>query len=150
MITSLIPTKINVCNSKSGSLGTMIAVTIYKIPKPVDHLNKILENGFCVHKITRTTKNKITNVSSSTTSFKNKETEYFHVMYENSAIKKTKLLIANGSSNKRQTKNNMIKFLENPFFSFFGTILKSFFCIIFPPDMYTYITQKQICFSIII
>lgn len=76
MITSLIPTKINVCNSKSGSLGTMIAVTIYKIPKPVEHLNKILENGFCVHKITRTTKNKITNVSSSTTSFKNKETEY--------------------------------------------------------------------------
>ena len=47
MITSLIPTKINVCNSKSGSLGTMIAVTIYKIPKPVEHLNKILENGFC-------------------------------------------------------------------------------------------------------
>lgn len=118
MITSLIPTNINVCNSKSGSLGTMIAVTIYKIPKPVEHLNKILENGFCVHKITRTTKNKITNVSSSTTSFKNKETEYFHVIYEDSAIKKTKLLIANGSSNKRQTKNNMIKFLENPFFPF--------------------------------
>lgn len=70
MITSLIPTRINVCSSKSGSLGTMIAVTIYKIPKPVEHLNKILENGFCVHKITRTTKNKITNVSSSTTSFK--------------------------------------------------------------------------------
>lgn len=118
MITSLIPTRINVCSSKSGSLGTMIAVTIYKIPKPVEHLNKILENGFCVHKITRTTKNKITNISSSTTSFKNKETEYFHVIYENSPIKKTKLLIANGSSNKRQTKNNMIKFLENPFFPF--------------------------------
>ena len=105
----------------------MIAVTIYKIPKPVEHLNKILENGFCVHKITRTTKNKITNVSSSTTSFKNKETEYFHVIYENSPIKKTKLLIANGSSNKRQTKNNMIKFLENPFFPFLVTIFKIIF-----------------------
>ena len=130
MITSLIPTKINVCNSKSGSLGTMIAVTIYKIPKPVEHLNKILENGFCVHnvhKITRTTKNKITNVSSSTTSFKNKETEYFHVIYENSPIKKTKLLIANGSSNKSQTKNNMIKFLENPFFFLFWYDLKIIF-----------------------